>query len=206
MTYPNPEPAPWRSEPVPDATVAFEVMVSAHYGKLCAFAFRLLGSRELAEDTVHEVLLRIWRNRDRFEFRDPLAYLYRAVRNQIISERRRSGTRSRLLQEQVVSGDMPTRAPDVAAAVEGDELARAAALAVESLPARCRLVYTMRREQGLSYAEIADVLDITTKTVENHMTRAAKLLRARLACYLSLALVVTSATAAAWHGWIFDMI
>lgn len=171
---------------------AFETMVREHYGRLCAFAFRLLGSRDQAEDVVHEVLLRVWRDRDRFEFRDPLAYLYRAVRNQVISEHRKSGTRSRLLEERARTESVTPHLPDLAAVVEHDELAEAAARAVASLPERCRLVYTMRREQGLSYEEIALVLGVTIKTVENQMNRAAKLLRARLASYLSLAVILTS--------------
>src|SRR5690242_16622518 len=74
-------PRPVKIEPTPDATQAFDALVREHYARLCAFAFRLVGSRELAEDLVHDVLLRLWRERDRFEFRDPLAYLYRALRN-----------------------------------------------------------------------------------------------------------------------------
>ena len=171
-------------------------MVRAHYGKLCGFAHRLLGSREMAEDVVHEVLLHVWQGRERFDFQDPLAYLYRAVRNRIISDRRH-----RLVHDRVVAdiGEMGNSASDAADHVEGEDLARAAARAVDTLPPRCRLVFTMRREQGLSYAEIAQVLDISVKTVENQMTRAAKLLRARLAGYLSLTLVVASTVLEAWR-------
>jgi RNA polymerase sigma-70 factor (ECF subfamily) len=190
------------AEPRPDATQAFEALVREHYPRLCAFAFRLVGSRELAEDLVHDVLLRLWKERDRFEFRDPLAYLYRALRNRVISDQRSRAGRGRLLAELGTGPEGVVLAPepaDTAATVEGDELARAAAHAVDSLPRRCRLIYTMRREQSLSYGEIARVLDISVKTVENQMTRAAKLLRARLAGYLSLALAVGVSAAEAWR-------
>lgn len=198
MMQPRPEfmgPEPPRTEPAWDATQAFDALVREHYGRLCGFAFRLLGSREQAEDVVHDVLLRVWRERDRFEFRDPLAYLYRSVRNRIISDRRRQAVRTRLAEELRESDALITREPGAAAALEGHDLAAAAARAVESLPERCRLVFTMRREQGLSYAEIARILDISEKTVENQMTRAAKLLRARLAQYLSLLLAVVTTAA-----------
>jgi RNA polymerase sigma-70 factor (family 1) len=186
-----------------DATQAFEALVRVHYGRLCAFAYRLVGSREAAEDIVHEVLLRIWRDRDRFEFRDPLAYLYRSVRNRIISDRRRRAGRERLLAEASLGGTVSPpgtrQADDTEAAAEGEDLARAAARAVDALPERCRLVFTMRREQGLSYAEIARALDLSVKTVENQMTRAAKILRARLSGYLSLAVVAAASSAEAWR-------
>ncbi len=199
MTHARPDPPgsdPPSIDPTSDATQAFEALVREHYARLCRFAYRLTGSREMAEDMVHDVLLHLWRERDRFQFRDPLAYLYRSVRNRIISDRRQHTVRGRLLAE---LGNEGTVIPhDTVAAIEGEDFARAAARAVETLPKRCRLIYTMRREQGLSYAEIAQVLDVSVKTVENQMTRAAKLLRARLTGYLSLAVVVASSATRIW--------
>lgn len=182
------------TEAPPDERSAFESMVRLHYGRLCAFAFRLLGSRDEASDIVHEVLLRLWRDRHRFDFHESLPYLYRAVRNQVISQQRRTGVRRRALGRRVDDTDLPARESDATSNIEVDELARAAERAIASLPERCRLVYTMRREQGLSYAEIAYALDLAPKTVENHMTRAAKLLRARLRDYLSVAIAVVSSS------------
>lgn len=69
------------------------------------------------------------------------------------------------------------------------ELADAIAHAVDSLPERARQIFTMHREQGLSYAEIARALGPSVKTVENQMDRALKLLRARLAPFLSIGFV-----------------
>jgi RNA polymerase sigma-70 factor (ECF subfamily) len=61
------------------------------------------------------------------------------------------------------------------------ELAAAIRVAVQRLPERCRDVFALHREQGMSYNEIADVLGIAPKTVEIHMGRAFKLLRKSLA-------------------------
>ncbi len=186
-----------------EVSEAFDALVREHYGRLCGFAHRLVGSREVAEDVVHDVLLHIWRDRERFEFRDPLAYLYRSVRNRVISDRRRQTGRGRLLAEASEGGTIPLHgrhdSEDPSEVVEGEDLASAAARAVDALPERCRLIFTMRREQGLSYAEIAQALDLSVKTVENQMTRAGKLLRASLTGYLSLALAVTSSAAEVWR-------
>jgi RNA polymerase sigma-70 factor (ECF subfamily) len=64
------------------------------------------------------------------------------------------------------------------------ELAAAAAAAVADLPPRCREVFTLSRARGLSYAEIAETLGISVKTVEAQMARALRGLRERLAPWL----------------------
>jgi RNA polymerase sigma-70 factor (ECF subfamily) len=55
--------------------------------------------------------------------------------------------------------------------------------AIECLPERCRLVFTLRWQHHLSYAEIAETLGIAVKTVENQVTRALKALRTKLRPY-----------------------
>lgn len=52
--------------------------------------------------------------------------------------------------------------------------------AIQSLPERCRLIFTMSRYDGLSYQEIADNLDLSIKTVENQVSKALKVLRESL--------------------------
>ena len=168
----------------------FDELVRAHYGRLCNFAYRFARSRDAAEDVVQEVFTRLWQQREQFDVRDPLPYLYQAVRNRLVTSRRHELVRERWRADV----DHESRhARDAASAVELADLRRAAARAIDALPERCRLIFTMSREQDLSYAEIARLLDISVKTVETQMGRALKALRARLSGYLSLALTVASA-------------
>jgi len=190
--------ASWPESPsfTSNATEAFDRLVRSHYGRLCAFAFRMTRSHEAAEDVVHDVLLRIWRERERFDFNDPLAYLYRSIRNRVISANRHKVIQSTVLVR--LAGERVASTPDAALEAERDELSLAVARAVDSLPERCRLIFTMNREQGLSYPEIARVLDLSPKTVENQMSRAFKLLRTRLSNCLSLAIMVASLLSDVW--------
>ena len=179
---------PQEGSPSPGS--AFDELVRTHYGRLCTFAYRFARSRDAAEDVVQEVFTRLWQQREQFDVRDPLPYLYQAVRNRLVTSRRHELVRERWRAD-VDHEDRHAR--DAASAVELADLRRAVARAIDALPERCRLIFTMSREQDLSYAEIARLLDISVKTVETQMGRALKALRARLSGYLSLALTVVSA-------------
>ena len=61
---------------------------------------------------------------------------------------------------------------------------------VETLPKKCRKVYKLSRQEQLSHKEIAERLEISTKTVENHITNALRIIRATLGYQLSAALVL----------------
>jgi len=159
-----------------------------HYQRLGNLAYRYLRSDAAAEDVVQEVLLKVWRRRAFIELSDPLPYLYRTVRNEclMVLRHRRRWIMTDVDHEGLESAD-PAPLDDPATG-----LTAAVARAVEALPERCRLVYTMHREQDLTYAEIARILGISRKTVENHMGRALKSLREHLAPYLTLVLTALS--------------
>jgi RNA polymerase sigma-70 factor (family 1) len=170
-----------------DASAAFEALMRAHYARLCDFAVRLVHSRDIAEDIVQDVFTQLWRNRENLAVRDPLPYLYQAVRNRIISHRRRMGVRDDWRQYVTAMAAEPPDGPGAAAMVEETDLAAAYTRALSELPERCRLIFTMSREQGLVYGEIAQALGISIKTVETQIGRALKALRLRLRPYLCLA-------------------
>jgi RNA polymerase sigma-70 factor (ECF subfamily) len=177
------EPLPSHLSPTDD--VIFDALVRAHYGRLCNFAYRFVGSRDVAEDIVQDVFVRLWQNRESFDVRDPLPYLYQSVRNRAVSHQRQILVRERW-REQAAVAAQERHAGSSFTEAEAGELANAVARAVEGLPERCRLIFTMSREQDLTYAEIAGVLGISIKTVETQMGRALKSLRAALAGYLSV--------------------
>ena len=167
---------------------AFDAMVCAHYAKLCALAFRLVGSRPGAEDVVHEVLLRIWRGRDRFGFDDPLRYLFQAVRNEATSwHRQETAWRT---HPAVDAADAADERPDAQEVLELTDLARVVEDTVAGLPLRRREIFRMQREQGLTYRQIAFLLGISIKTVEVQMGRALKAIRLRAAPFLLLTIAL----------------
>lgn len=157
--------------------IAFERLFRAWYGRLADHALRLLGDRDMAEDAVQEVLVAVWKGRERLPAAEALAgYLHRAVRNRALNQLRAAhGDRvdpDGLLQF--------ASAPDGPRRLEEEALRRRTLVALEALPPRTREVFLLSREQQLSYAAIAATLEISVKTVETLMGRALRRLREAL--------------------------
>jgi RNA polymerase sigma-70 factor, ECF subfamily len=161
---------------------AFEQLFREHYAALVRFGEGLLRSRELAEDTVQEVLLNLWRQRETVRVDDSVrAYLFRAVRNRSLNHMRNERVRREAVPQLVLESRESTAAD---AALGETELESAVRQAVAELPPRCREVFELSRVRGLKYQEIAETLGISIKTVETQMGRALKSLRERLRPYL----------------------
>lgn len=124
-----------------------------------------------------DVLLELWRSRARLDPSIQLsAYLYRSIRNRAFNE-----LRHRRVVRQVAPRLIPTESPSGSDhAVLEKEVESAVRSAVAQLPERCREVFELSRVDHLSYAEIAEVMGITLKTVEAHMGKAIKALRQAL--------------------------
>ncbi|HTJ22320.1 MAG TPA: RNA polymerase sigma-70 factor [Gemmatimonadaceae bacterium] len=169
-----------------DLDQRFDALVRREYPRLAELAYVMLRHRADAEDVVQEVLLGVWRHRERFDFDDPVPYLVRAVRNRALSSRRRRGTEWRWL------GLHPRQTPEAPPAIrlEHDELLRDFYAAMRALPERRREIFVLHRVNGLSYAQIASVLGISVKTVENQMGRALDRLRKALRSHLGVTIVV----------------
>ena len=151
-----------------------------HYRGLCAFVRDYVYSLDVAEEIVQELFLRVWDHaRDGDCQRLTRAYLYAAARNHAVSILRHERV-VRAHEATAINEASYGSAPTAQEKVESDELALAARRAIARLPAKCRQVFSLSRDHELTYAEIANVLGISVKTVELHMTRALKALRSSL--------------------------
>jgi RNA polymerase sigma-70 factor, ECF subfamily len=169
---------------------AFECIFREHYPALIRFAKLQVRERSEAEDIVHDVFLRIWRDRERLgESSSPRAYLLRAVRNRAIDVLRHRKLVRRWFEplEQGSRGDAIANLRDGKA--QGDaaslaELDAAIREAVADLPERCRTAFLLCRDQGLSYSDAARVMKVSPATVKTQMARALASLKEALARFL----------------------
>jgi RNA polymerase sigma-70 factor, ECF subfamily len=159
---------------------AFEQVFRAYYARLADYATTLVRSRDAAEDVVQEVFVALWTQRERITTPENLVgYLHRAVRNRGLNQIRH---RRMVADWQARQANEPgPEAPAADRETELGEIARAIRNAVAALSPRCREVFELSRDRGLTYPEIAATLGISIKTVETLMGRALKNIRERLA-------------------------
>ena len=160
---------------------AFRALFDRYYPSLLGTGINLLKDKEVAKDVVQDVFLQIWKNREKLQINTSLeAYLKRAVinrsLNKIRSRKGNTGTEE-LKYEQV-------NEPSAQEELEGGDVKKALDRGLRKLPERCRLIFTLKRIEGMSQKEIASQLDISTKTIENQMTKALKVLKEELRPFL----------------------
>jgi RNA polymerase sigma-70 factor (ECF subfamily) len=161
---------------------AFDAIFRAWYPPLVRIAEGLVRERAIAEEVVQDVLLEVWRLRERLgDEESPRAYLIRATRNRALNHLRHLRVQER--GAPYVESRVESPAEGASRVVEA-ELDAAVRGAVADLPPRCREVFELSRVHGLSYAEIAASLEISIKTVEAQMGKALRTLRERLAPWL----------------------
>jgi RNA polymerase sigma-70 factor (ECF subfamily) len=164
---------------------SFEQLFRSNFQGLVSFTNRFVRDIDIAENLAQDIFVDVWRNRHRINpdlnFK---VYLYKAAKNKALNYLKKLKAECNLLiQMELPSGSSPTPHDKF----REQEIQSSIAKAIESLPEKCRLIFTMNRFDGLTYAEIADVLKISIKTVETQMGRALKYLRQRLAHLLALA-------------------
>ncbi len=163
--------------------VAFEKLFRIFYKPLCGYAFGFLKDSDAAEEIVQDVLVNIWQSRSTFHIETAIrAYLYRAVHNRCLNFIRHEKIKQQHQSYTVSINEHSYESAGSRLAVS--ELKQKIDDALEALPPGCRQVFRLSRMDGLSYKEIADLLEISVKTVENQMGKALKLMRIHLADFL----------------------
>lgn len=173
---------------------AFRELFEMYYAPLCRFALRLLGDRDASEDVVQALFGRLWERREDWVVRGSLrAYLYGAVHRRVIDQCRAGQVRQQyVVQELHDSASRGTGTIEIGP----DQLAECADLrdacerASATLTPRRRQAFELHRHHGLSYREIAEVMGISQRTVEVHVSQALVAFRKALTAYLSVVLMV----------------
>ena len=173
---------------------AFAELVELYQHRLVSILNHLVGNRDEAEDLAQEVFLRVFKSRDRYH---PTAkfstWLFTIANNLALNQRRNRHRRATVQLELSESGSVPSggaeRAADTRGRAPGDglqqtELADVVRQAMDSLNERQRLAVVLNKFEDMGYAEIAEVLGMTSKAVKSLLSRARARLRELLVSYI----------------------
>lgn len=168
----------------------FEQLVGRYRNELLAYLLRQLHSREMAEDALQQVFIKVFRKCDQFhEGRRVRPWIYRIARNQSIDSRRREQRHrhSRLDEPEVTCNDdralidiLEADVAQPAVACEQREQFERSRQAVNELPARLRVPFNMVYRDQLKYSDAAEALSVPLGTVKSRMHCALTRLRSML--------------------------
>lgn len=153
---------------------AFKELYLLYFDRLYKFAFSILHSSEFAEEAVNDVFLNIWQKRNRLKTIDNLTnYLFISTKNtafNYLSKFRKE--RNTTLDEVLVRFEVDELTPETAFFTS--EVRTEIEQAINQLPPKTKLVFQMAKVEGLKYKEIAEVLNISVNTIDNHIATAIK--------------------------------
>ncbi|NII28023.1 RNA polymerase sigma-70 factor [Pseudoflavitalea sp. X16] len=157
-----------------DSKAAYKELFLLLYKQLCQFAYGILKSHNDAEEVVSDTFAFVWEKREKLtNIESPLSYLYTSIKNRSLNRIERQ-KRQRALDtgEWIVPLNSVYFDPEKLLMTE--ELIQKIRKAIEELPVRCQLIFKLVKEDGLKYKEVADLLQISVKTVETQMAIAIR--------------------------------
>jgi RNA polymerase sigma-70 factor (ECF subfamily) len=164
-------------------TQAFESLFKQWYEPLCRYAHSLLHNQDEAEDIVQKIFCTLWDQREKMEIHTSIkSYMYRMVHNACLNKIKQWQIRQE--HHEHIAYSSVSAVNHVEHTIAHKELSQQIEVAIGLLPERCRQVFLLSRMQHLSYAQIAQQMQISTNTVETQIVKALKVLREKLKDYL----------------------
>lgn len=166
---------------------AYGTLFRRYYPMLCSYANRFV-SLEDAEEIVQDVMLWLWENKETQMFNSSFSqYLYKTVYHKCINLL--THQQSQLRAETRFYEHMLEMLQDTDFQ-QTEELKKHISQAIQALPASYREAFVMHRFENKSYKEIAEILQVSTQTVNYRIQQSLKLLRISLKDYLPLVLLL----------------
>ncbi len=165
-----------------DNLLAFDILYKKYSKKLYKFAYSILKSTEDAENIIQDVYLNLWENRSKVNKDASVQYyIFSIAHNSAISLIRKKAKSAEFIEYLKLHQYINQSPLDVE--IEYKELKAKLDEIIDHLPDRQKEVYLLHKVEGLKYQEVADKLNISVNTIENHMSRALKTIRGKLDKY-----------------------
>ncbi|OJU24566.1 MAG: hypothetical protein BGN92_04310 [Sphingobacteriales bacterium 41-5] len=152
-----------------DDTVAFTGLYKYYFSGLVSFAHSIVKDRPFAEQAVENVFVRLWQNRKTLlTIKNISHYLYVSVKHESLN----FVSRQKSIHYEEFGDDFMVTYSNAETLTIGNENLMKISFAINSLPPRCKLIFRLVKEERLKYSEVAQLLEISIKTVEAQLTIA----------------------------------
>lgn len=162
-----------------DNSAAFSIFYDRHWANLIKKALHKLSDQVAAEEVVQNVFVNLWKWKDNIVLKGELKYyLYTMLRNEIfryIEDRFRQSANISI--DEITTLGFVSSDNDGHERIEYLELQHKILDIVEGLPDKCRLIFQMSRDEGMTAKQIADQLHISHRTVETQLSKAVRTLK-----------------------------
>jgi len=153
---------------------AYKELFLLLHGRLKQFAYSILKSQEEAEELVSDLFVKVWEKRDQLTTIDsPLLYFYATAKNLAFNRLNKQKRQQNLRPEEWLV-QLNSIYFDPEQLMMTEEMMRQIRQAVNNLPPRCRLIFKLVKEDGLKYKEVAELLQLSIKTIEAQMAIALR--------------------------------
>ncbi len=143
--------------------------------KLIQFSVSLVRSKEIAEEVVEDVFVKLWSNRSQItEIENITVYLYVAVKNRSLNSLSQKAHQLIAAPFDYLDTVLDEFAPDPYNIMITTEMMADMHHAIEDLPPRCKMIFKLVREDGLKYKEVGDILNISVNTIDAQMAIAVR--------------------------------
>lgn len=177
------------SELKQDNALAFQTLYTAYSKRLYYFIYAHLKSKELAEELVHDVFVKVWEGRQQLNQNLSFSsYLFTISKNLVIDTIRKQS--SEKLYQHYAQATLSNYSQATEFAIITADLEAICRQAIDQLPPKRKEIFNLSREEHLTYTEIAVRQGISVKTVESQMNKALKFLKKYLCKYADITTVL----------------
>lgn len=169
-----------------DFEITYKALFHKYYPNLLFYATRLIGGEE-AEDVVQDVFIELWRRKDTMIIGEQIqSYLYKAVYTRALNVLKHRSVKDKHagimeeINQKRIEYYHPHEQNETIKRIEDRELQIKIREAINELPEKCKIVFKLSYLHDMKNKEIAEAMGISLRTVEAHMYKALKMLRAKL--------------------------
>lgn len=162
---------------------AFNHLFRLKYSALVSFAESYLGNTGKSEELVSDLFVWLWQNYKQLNnIKSPETYLFVSVKNKCLNALR--NTKKLVPLDEQSSKSQPWTSNTPHSLMENDELHLKLNQLINNLPPQQKQIFKMIKQGGLSARQVADILNISPRTVETHIYKAINKIEEEITCYL----------------------